>query len=225
MDKYRIPDRMSGTSKSAEESKKQLNVIKARGSSTPGFFIPAGIILPYGGSTPPLGYFFCEGQSVSYTDFPALFDVIGYNFTSGTPSGTLFALPDLKGRVIVGSDFGAGRVSANNALGNSSGAQSHTLSTSQIPSHDHGPGTLSTNSTGAHTHDVSATQAANTTATGGQNRLTTLNNGNNGNNDAITSSDGAHSHSVNAGTTGTSGGGSSHNNMQPYLVLNYIIKY
>jgi microcystin-dependent protein len=82
-----------------------------------------------------------------------------------------------------------------NTLGETGGAKTHTLTESEIPSH---------------THAISANQSATTTATGSQNRLTALSAGTTGNDDA---------------TSAATGGNGAHNNVQPYFVLNYIIKF
>jgi microcystin-dependent protein len=68
--------------------------------------IPAGIILPYGGATSPSGYFMCIGGSLSTSTYADLFAAIGYAW-GGT--GTVFHLPDLRGRFLRGVDGGASR--------------------------------------------------------------------------------------------------------------------
>ncbi len=72
----------------------------------------------------------------------------------------------------------------------------------------YGKGDASTNSAGAHTHSVSGTAAS----AGGHSHTITVNSG------------GAHAHTGTV-SIGNTGGGQAHNNMQPYIVLNYIIKY
>jgi len=112
-----------------------------------------------------------------------LFAVIGTTYGSGDGT-TTFNIPNLKGRVVVG--FNSAETEFD-ALGETGGAKTHTLTTAQIPTH---------------THQVTA--SANTGGTGtGWADLT------------------AGSESVT--TDGGTGGGQAHNNLQPYMALNYII--
>lgn len=65
--------------------------------------MPAGAILPYAGATAPDGFLLCYGQVVSRTTYAALFEAIGTIYGVGDGS-TTFALPDLRGRVVAGQD-------------------------------------------------------------------------------------------------------------------------
>lgn len=65
--------------------------------------LPSGIILPYGGATPPTGWLFCNGQSVNRTTYAGLFSAIGTAHGSGDGS-TTFNVPDLRGRFVRGTD-------------------------------------------------------------------------------------------------------------------------
>ena len=73
---------------------------------------------------------------------------------------------------------------------------------------NNGTSSVSTRTAGAHTHTVSGTAASN----GAHSHTITVNSG------------GSHSHTGSV-SIGNAGGGQAHNNMQPYIVLNYIIKY
>ncbi|MBX2989398.1 MAG: tail fiber protein [Bdellovibrionaceae bacterium] len=70
--------------------------------------VPAGGIIPFGGTVAPAGYLLCDGSAVSRTIYAELFSVIGTNFGSGDGS-TTFNLPDLRGRFLRGVDGLAGR--------------------------------------------------------------------------------------------------------------------
>lgn len=115
--------------------------------------IEVGTILPWSNSSLPSGYLNCDGTAVSRTTYSALFAVIGTDYGVGNGSST-FNLPDLQDKVPLGvsgskavaSTGGAATVTPTgsitiNALtpaGSISGStSSHTLSTSQIPSHNH----------------------------------------------------------------------------------------
>lgn len=56
---------------------------------------PIGSIIPYGGAVAPSGWFLCQGQAISRTQYANLFGVIGTSFGSGDGS-TTFNLPDLR---------------------------------------------------------------------------------------------------------------------------------
>lgn len=63
--------------------------------------IPAGAIMPYGGSTAPGGWLLCDGSAVSRTTYATLFGIMGTAYGVGD-GATTFNLPDLQGRVPVG---------------------------------------------------------------------------------------------------------------------------
>ena len=65
-------------------------------------FCPIGTILPFGGSTAPNGFFLCQGQAISRTEYKELFAVIGTSFGSGNGS-TTFNIPDLRGEFLRGA--------------------------------------------------------------------------------------------------------------------------
>lgn len=185
--------------------------------------IPVGSWIPYGGDTPPIGYLLCFGQAVSRSDYAELFAVIGTKFGSGDGTST-FNIPDLRGRVTVGrDDMGgtpAGRVttagsSINGAnLGASGGSQNHQLTTAQMPSHNHS-GT--TSSSGSHTHTAHI-------GNGFEGQSLYMDTGSQvsfGFQSGYIGSAGDHTHSF---TTNNQGGGQAHNNMQPSLIGNFIIR-
>lgn len=164
---------------------------------------PTGVVLPFAGSTAPSGWLLCFGQAVSRATYSALFAAIGTTYGAGDGS-TTFNLPDARGRVLAGKDdmggSAANRLTSGGSgingatLGAAGGAETHTLTTGQIPAHNH-----------------------------------PLNNGNNyylmrtsGGAVGLTSGTGLADTVQNTGSN--SGGGGAHNNTQPTLVLNHIIK-
>lgn len=111
---------------------------------------PSGSISLYGGATAPTGWLLCDGAAVSRTTYSELFAVVGTTYGVGDGS-TTFNVPSLSGKVPVGLD------SADtdfDALGETGGAKSHTLTESEVPSHNHNAATnaqSTSNSGGAST--------------------------------------------------------------------------
>lgn len=190
---------------------------------------PPGIISQYAGSTAPSGYLMCDGQSLSTTAYPALFQAIGYQYGG---SGSSFNVPNLQNRVPVGK----GIETEFDTLGETGGSKTHTLTVNEMPSHthiqdSHNHTQNSHNHTqDAHTHQFYGAQT-------GQNLPFT----NTGNvwthflsNYSYTQPANSSTTATNQATTATNnaatatnqntGGGQAHNNLQPYIVLNYIIK-
>jgi len=77
-------------------------------------------------ATAPAGWLMCDGAAVSRTTYAGLFAAVGTTYGAGNGT-TTFNVPDLRGRVPVGVDGTAGRIAANDALGQSGGAETHTL--------------------------------------------------------------------------------------------------
>jgi microcystin-dependent protein len=107
---------------------------------------PAGFVAPYAGTTAPDGWLFCYGQAISRTTYADLFTAISTTFGVGDGS-TTFNVPDIRGRVIAGKDDMGGS-SANrltdqtggldgDTLGDTGGAETHTLTEAQMPAHTH----------------------------------------------------------------------------------------
>ncbi len=195
-------------------------VLTSNGTSAPTWAAapttPAGVIQQYAGTAAPTGYLLCQGQAVSRSTYSTLFAVIGTTYGAGNGS-TTFNVPDLRQRVPVGKHSSG----TFNTLGGTGGAVSHTITTAQLPAHNHAVGTLETASAGSHYHS----QTVSTTT------------GNKAKNDGCTScipvptmtsqntgSAGSHTHTI-TGSTANTGSGSAIPIVQPYIVLNYIIKY
>lgn len=174
--------------------------------------VPAGIITQFAGTVAPTGWLLCQGQQLSTTTYAALFEAFGGAGGGGYRyggSGSVFNLPNLQGRVPVGLDATQGEF---DNLGETGGAKTHTLITNEMPSHTH---TGSTASAGVHSHnyfdnpiEVQDLAAGNYTWRRGSITNTTT-------------SAGDHTHTMNLNNAG---GGAAHNNLQPYIVVNYIIK-
>ena len=191
--------------------------------------VPAGTIHLYAGATAPTGFLLCQGQTVSRNTYPTLFAAIGTNYGAGD-GATTFGIPDLRGRVAVGRATSGTFLTLNNR----GGAETHTLSVAEMPSHTHVQD-AHTHIQDSHTH----TQVAHSHTTNVYTDESKMNNF--AGNGAYTYYGQAPTSSatptinnttaVNQSTTATNqdAGGlagvtQAHNNLQPYIVLNYIIK-
>lgn len=195
-----------------------------------------GSIHMFGGSTAPEGFLICDGSPVSRATYSDLFDVIGTDYGAGDGSST-FNLPDLSGRVVIGASSGY-------LLASTGGEETHTLTVSEIPTHGH------TIPSHGHTSTIKATtpelvhsitqpaftysQASGKNATGGGtggscSTGTTSTNATRSANLAVsnhTATACTKSGSVTdcaAFNSNSSGTGVAHENMQPYVTLNFII--
>lgn len=168
-------------------------------------FIPAGAVMPYGGNSTPSGWLLCDGSLYSRSTYAALFAVIGVSFGNTTSSN--FRVPNLAGRVVQGVNNGSGAQDGATGFGNLTGGTALPV-TGLGEWRGATTHTLSTLEIPSHSHTTYATQINTTTTTGTGSRLSTLS-GTGGNN---------------TGTTNSQGGDQPHNNVQPVLILNYIIK-
>lgn len=94
---------------------------------------PIGSVVAFAGTTVPTYWLVCDGRALVKTTYSALFDVIGYTYGG---SGTHFNAPNLLGRVIAGTGDPNGLFSGW-GMGSTGGEVNVTLNVSQIPSHDH----------------------------------------------------------------------------------------
>ena len=158
---------------------------------------PSGVVLPYAGTSAPTGYLLCYGQAVDRTTYADLFTAISTTYGVGDGS-TTFNLPDLRGRVVAGQDD-MGGVSADRLTDQSGGLNGDTLGdTGGSETH-----TLATSEIPAHTHTFGEVDTTDS-----------------GTNFGVNFVDGT---GVDR-TTGSTGSGNAHNNVQPTIILNYIIK-
>jgi microcystin-dependent protein len=160
-----------------------------------GLGFAAGMIMSTAGTSAPTGWLLTYGQAVSRTTYADLFTAIGTTYGVGDGSST-FNVPDLRGRVIAGQDD-MGGTSANRLTNQSGGLDGDTLGASGgAETHQ-----LTEDEMPAHTHGISDGSDSDS---GTANRPRAI-----------------------AGTDRTStstGGDDPHNNVQPTLILNYIIK-
>ena len=98
-----------------------------------------GQVAAFGGNFAPTGWLPADGRMVEIAKFETLFNLIGTSY--GGDGQTLFALPDLRGRTIVGAG-------GQYQLGDAFGSESTVLTLSQLPTHDHDGGTIAVDPAG-----------------------------------------------------------------------------
>lgn len=138
----------------------------------------------------PKGWALCNGQLLSINQNQALFSLLGTTY--GGDGRVNFALPNLQGRIPI-------HVGNGHTLGEVGGQENHTLITQEMP---------------AHTHTISASNAAPNQGTPAGSMWA--------NNSGAYSSASTDS-SMNPASISNAGGNQPHTNIQPYLVLNFII--
>jgi len=94
-----------------------------------------GQIMGFGGNFAPRGWAFCDGSLLAISSHSALFSILGTTY--GGDGRTTFALPDLRGRVMMGPGNGPGLTPRQ--IGHKFGAEQVTLQTSEMPNHGHSP--------------------------------------------------------------------------------------
>lgn len=158
-----------------------------------------GEIRLFAGNFAPNGWMFCEGQTLPISENEVLFQLIGTRY--GGDGQETFNLPNLASRVPI--HMGNGPDNINYQMGEMTGTESVTLSTSQIP---------------AHTHPLLATNDPGTTTAPSDNVL------------AAGSVISTHPYGSDAPQTALAssalspaGGSQPHENCQPFLCINFII--
>lgn len=202
-----------------------------------GYLVPTGVSMEWlSTAAAPAGWLLQDGSEKAIATYTALYNFLTNNGTSfpfgantngsGGAGSTHFRLPNRAGRVAVGynasdTDF--------NAIGKTGGAKTHVLTAAQMPSHNHGMDSAGSHSHGGltgvggeHQHGYWEPSFTSNMAFGSSNTIGTRLN-------SATPPAGNHQHSITADGTHThtihnAGSGEAHNNMQPYITVNYIIK-
>jgi len=176
--------------------------------------IPIGIMLPYiGFASEPEGWLWCDGRAVNGTTYLELYRVLVGNPNASAPAA--FNLPDMRNRF----PLGAGSLYG---LGSVGGEANVTLNVDQIPPHSH--------PTSPHSHGVSDPGHSHTwvgsDGTASPSRTDFSPDEFGKKNQTETTSTSGTNISINSEgvSVGNTGGGQAHNNMPPYLALNFIIK-
>ena len=148
----------------------------------------------FGGNFAPRSWAFCSGQLLPISQNQALFSIVGTIY--GGDGRTTFGLPDMRGRVPIGSEGNsAGPGLPAYREGQKGGQVTVTLTTSQIPAHSHPVSTATANRTSPANHFPAVA--------------------NDGESNYFPDAD--------AAFPATGGGGQAHDNMPPYLAVNFII--
>lgn len=142
----------------------------------------------------PRGWAMCNGQFLPINQNQGLFSLMGTSY--GGNGQTTFALPDLRGRTPL--HMGAGYTQ-----GQRGGEEFHTLNINELP---------------AHTHQVQGRNALATTGVAAGNAI-----GNKGRLGRDILGEPASLVSMHSSSVTSTGGSQAHNNLQPYLVLNFVV--
>jgi microcystin-dependent protein len=160
--------------------------------------VPIGSIQGFGANADPSDarWVRCDGRAISRSTYAALFTLLSTTYGVGDGS-TTFNIPDLRGRTLVAVDGAAARLAANDTLGASSGAETHTMTAAEMPAHRHRAQAVLTTGGGSNALDWFSTTATGVYLDSGTGGATIIEN---------------------------TGGGGAHNNMQPYLIAQYIMR-
>ncbi|MEH6822479.1 MAG: tail fiber protein [Motiliproteus sp.] len=160
-----------------------------------------GQIKMFGGNFAPRGWALCDGQLLPIKQNQALFSILGTTY--GGDGRTTFGLPELRGRVPMHEGSGPGL--SPRPLGQKSGAEDVTLTESQIPSHTHLARCDKTVGVG-HANVAEGNAWANDAGTS-----------------TATYSSNTPDGDMASAAINNTGGSQAHTNIQPVLVVNFII--
>jgi microcystin-dependent protein len=159
-----------------------------------------GEIRIFAGNFPPAGYAFCAGQQVQIDQNPTLFNLIGTTY--GGDGQTFFNLPNLQSRVPV--HMGTSPSLGTYTIGEAAGVETVTLTTQQIPSHNHN---VNATNTGQQLAPSGTTMPAVATPT----------------NRNVYGPAASAPVTMANGMINVTGGNQPHSNIQPVLAINFII--
>ena len=160
-----------------------------------------GEIRMFAGNFAPVDWAFCDGSLLAIADNDVLFSLLGTTY--GGDGQTTFALPDLRGRFPVNQGQGPGLASVQ--IGQRSGTETVTLLTQQLPSHTHAP--VANGTDGESPQPGGKTWGAYTDGM----QYTPVVSGSEANTP------------MHGSAISSAGGGQAHENMPPFLGMNFII--
>jgi microcystin-dependent protein len=152
-----------------------------------------GEIRMFGGNFAPAGWAFCDGSLIPISENDTLFTLIGTTY--GGDGETTFALPNLQSRIPIHQGPGF-------TLGQTGGVESVTLTTNQIPSHSHVP--QANNAAGTQASPANGLWASTSPSINNYSNV-------------------APSLNMDPAAIGISGGSQPHDNMVPFLAVNFIL--
>ncbi len=156
-----------------------------------------GEIQIFAGNFAPAGWVFCDGSLLAISENETLFNLIGTTY--GGDGQSTFAVPDLRGRIPLHQGQGPGL--PNYVLGQTGGVEEVTLTTNTMPSHSHPY--LASADPGSGPTPVGTVAASS--------------------NAVKIYKTGVPATPMNASSILASGGNQPHSNLQPFIVINYII--
>jgi len=197
-------------------------VVRGDGTGAWPGLVPIGSMQMFLGTTDPAGWMICDGRYLSRTQYADLYAVLKPAIDAGYigqgDGSTTFNLPDMSGRVGVGLDPD-GEAASVTHIGERGGEETHLLTA---------------NESGLRSHNHSASSSASTSVSGTNNFVRYVGTGGGGN--ANLTFGGSNnligqvlsvgvSVSTSVGAVAAANAATAHNNMQPYMGVNYIIKY
>jgi prepilin-type N-terminal cleavage/methylation domain-containing protein len=196
-------------------------------SMTPREAIAPGMMLPNAAATSPAGWVEANGSTVGRSANPGLFTAVGTTYGTGDGS-TTFAIPDARGRTVVGQHTS---ISQFDVLGETGGTKTHTLTTAEMPGHNHqedahnhsqnGHGHIFDGGPGGHTAvtNYAGTAHAMGVFSFAPSHIWTTN----GYGATWSAESGTASNNPSSASNSFTGGGAAHNNLQPYRALRWEI--
>lgn len=195
-----------------------------------------GVIKSFGGSYAPANWKFCDGSPMPVNDYESLHAVIGNLY--GGDGKTYFNLPDLRGRLILGTGVGPGL--SPRKLTQKGGAEKVYLTIPQLPSHTHGITTNVTELDAIASADLKAEMLVNNAYSGQitpENNYLAVDNSFSGSYSKTEDGTSLNDNAINTNISGTadfmgsggyvslakSGLSQGHENMPPFIVMNWII--
>lgn len=193
-------------------------------------FVPSGVVIPFAGASAPAGFLMADGSAISRTTYSDLFTAIGTVHGAGNGT-TTFNIPDMRGNVSAGyksadTNFGT--------LGHKAGEATHALTTAELAAHNHGvndPGHAHGIADPGHTHAMpmhtSGQEASGyqlTHSGGGFTDRPFVDGDGYGQTTDVRGTGISIGGSGTGVSTANAGSGTAHNNLQPFIVLNHIIK-
>ena len=194
--KYYILDAIASASTSGSDS----SILAQVQNTISNAVIPIGGGCDYFGAIEPENFLFADGRALNITDYIELYLVIGETYRKADNLDiSTFNIPDKRERItVMKEDTGI-----FNELGKTGGEERHTLTINEMPKHNHSLLSQDSGGDGSYNDWHAEFKFAN-------------------NSNIINVQSGSNKIQTSSGPT--SGGGQSHNNLQPYLVCNYIIR-